>query len=335
MVGRLLIVARRRMLGAAPAARSAWPVLLLAVAMPLAASTGAGPVARFETPDRLDTLPAEEPAAPKDGPAEIAPELRPGAAGAPARPWSFNIGLYSQYASRGISYTHERPAVQATAQYADASGWYAGLWLTNVSRYFIHDGTVESDPYGGYAGSRGDWSYDVGFWRWTFIGASPPVSKRKYDTVELFASIGWKVFSVRYWREVTDYFGLDSKSAPVDAGLPPDGSSRGSIYLEGNASFELPRGFRAGAAPGPAERARLSAAELFRIPGQPGQRPGRRMAGRPGVHRHRCQCRALQGGRGPERGACQAFRVRQEGLLNLGPGFPEMIGDCHQAGFAV
>jgi uncharacterized protein (TIGR02001 family) len=165
---------------------------------------------------------------------------------APAGPWSFNIGLFSQYASRGISYTHEQPALQATALYSHPSGWYAGLWLTNVSRYFIHDGLIESDPFGGYAGSRGDWSYDVGFWRWTFTGASLPVSKRKYDTIELYASIGWKMFSVRVWREMTDYFGLNSQSAPVDAGVPPGGSSRGSIYLEGNASFELPRRFSLG-----------------------------------------------------------------------------------------
>jgi len=163
-----------------------------------------------------------------------------------ASPWSFNVGLFSQYASRGISYTHEQPALQATALYTHPSGWYAGLWLTNVSRYFIHDGTVESDPFGGYAGSRGNWNYDVGFWRWTFTGASLPVSKRKYDTIELYASVGWRIFSLRVWREVTDYFGLNSQSAPVDAGLAPNGSSRGSTYLEGNVAFELPRGVTLG-----------------------------------------------------------------------------------------
>lgn len=157
----------------------------------------------------------------------------------PADPWSYNLGLFSQYASRGISYTHERPALQGTVLYTDPTGWYLGLWVTNVSKDFIHDGSVEDDPFGGYAGTHGDWSYDVGFWRWTFPGARLPVSGQKYDTVELYAQLGWKNFSLRYWREVTDYFGLNSGSAAVDLGVAPNGSSRGSVYWDGNATFNL------------------------------------------------------------------------------------------------
>jgi uncharacterized protein (TIGR02001 family) len=164
---------------------------------------------------------------------------------AAASPWSWNIGLYSQYVSRGLSYTHERPAVQGGGQYSDPSGWYLGLWITNVSDAFISRGTVETDPYGGYAGSAGDFSYDIGFWRWTFIGASLPVSRNKYDTIELYVGVGWKSVHVKCWRELTDYFGLNNGSARADAGLAPSGGSGGSIYLEANWDLALPREFAA------------------------------------------------------------------------------------------
>src|SRR4030067_2039524 len=44
-----------------------------------------------------------------------------------------NIGLVSNYLYRGISQTGGKPALQGGFDYAHASGFYAGLWGSNVS----------------------------------------------------------------------------------------------------------------------------------------------------------------------------------------------------------
>ena len=49
---------------------------------------------------------------------------------------SCSVGLFSQYVSRGVSYTHEGPAVQGGRQYSHRLGWYLGFWFSNVSDYF-------------------------------------------------------------------------------------------------------------------------------------------------------------------------------------------------------
>ncbi len=166
----------------------------------------------------------------------------PAPATAAPGPWAWTVGLYSQYISRGVSYTSERPAVQGSLQYNFSSGAYAGLWVSNVSDRFLHDATLETDPYGGYAGNWGELAYDLGFWRWTFLGASLPVSRQKYDTVELYAGATWRWLNLKYWQEATDYFGVNSLTAAPDFGLAPNGSSRGSHYLEGNLSVDLGQG---------------------------------------------------------------------------------------------
>ena len=44
-----------------------------------------------------------------------------------------NVGVSSQYVFRGLAQTNERPALQGGADYAHASGLYAGTWLSNIS----------------------------------------------------------------------------------------------------------------------------------------------------------------------------------------------------------
>ena len=63
--------------------------------------------------------------------AQTAP--RPGA-GRAARPHSFTgkVALYSEYEYRGIAQTSEKPALQLNLDYAHASGFYLGTFLTNI-----------------------------------------------------------------------------------------------------------------------------------------------------------------------------------------------------------
>ena len=156
--------------------------------------------------------------------------------------FSGNIGLYSQYVIRGITYTREKPAVQGDVQYDDSSGWYLGFWFSNIDHYTINGGSMETDPYGGYIGTIGDVSYDIGLWHWTFAGASVPVSKATYDTLEAYIGLSYKNTNIRYWRELSNYFGVCEKSAAVDFGLVPNGSSYGSNYTELNYNPEITHG---------------------------------------------------------------------------------------------
>lgn len=46
---------------------------------------------------------------------------------------SANIGLFSDYIFRGISFTDDKPAIQGGFDYAHTSGFYAGTWASNLS----------------------------------------------------------------------------------------------------------------------------------------------------------------------------------------------------------
>src|SRR5947208_1968347 len=59
-------------------------------------------------------------------------------AAAPAEPKSphsvtGNFGLFSQYIFRGLTQTNRKPALQGGFDYAHASGFYAGIWGSNIS----------------------------------------------------------------------------------------------------------------------------------------------------------------------------------------------------------
>ncbi len=49
-----------------------------------------------------------------------------------ASPVSANIGVVSNYIWRGVTQTQDGPAVQGGLDYAHPSGFYAGLWASNV-----------------------------------------------------------------------------------------------------------------------------------------------------------------------------------------------------------
>src|SRR5262245_47947282 len=89
-----------------------------------------------------------------------------------------NVGLYSQYVFRGLAQTGERPAIQGGADYAHASGFYSGTWLSNVSWFSDtnagNSNSLEWDLYGGY---RKSWdngiTADVGYLRYEYPGWYP------------------------------------------------------------------------------------------------------------------------------------------------------------------
>ncbi len=157
-----------------------------------------------------------------------------------ASPFSANVGLTTDYIFRGISQTSANPAVQGGIDFAHSSGFYAGLWGSNVS--WITDfgatgsASLELDTYLGFKNSfAGDFSYDLGLIRYNYPGSyTPAAGTVKADTDEVYGSIGYKWISAKY------SYGL-GKFLTVPG-------AKGTNYIELNASVPVgDTGFTVGA----------------------------------------------------------------------------------------
>ena len=74
-----------------------------------------------------------------------------------------NVALSTDYMYRGISQTDSTPALSGGFDYSHESGFYAGLWASNVDSAFYSGANIEIDTYFGYGGGNENWAYDVGF----------------------------------------------------------------------------------------------------------------------------------------------------------------------------
>lgn len=142
---------------------------------------------------------------------------------APASPHTFtaNVGVFSQYIFRGLTQTDGNPALQGGFDYSHASGFYAGIWGSNVSwltdaSYTGGSYSVELDTYLGFKIPVGDFTFDVGFLRYNFPGSTPtagiPVGFKKPDTNELYAAASWKFLTLKYSYAISDAFGVADSS---------------------------------------------------------------------------------------------------------------------------
>lgn len=162
------------------------------------------------------------------------------AADPPASPHTFtsNVGFVSDYSFRGISQTMGEAAVQGGFDYAHTSGLYLGIWGSNVSGTQFTDGNLESDWYGGWAKTWGDWGVNVGGLYYYYPGAKLG-NGDKYDTFEGYGSVSWKWISVKLSYAFTDFFGCNGNScAPAF-----NDDSDGSTYLELNATYPINEAF--------------------------------------------------------------------------------------------
>ena len=130
-----------------------------------------------------------------------------------------SVGVFSDYNWRGITQTGQDPALHGSIDYAHDSGFYAGVWASNVDFGDCCDESVETDIYLGFSGGE-TITWDVGGVYYLYPGAD------SIDFWELYAGVGWKWLSGKIsW---SDDFGNYDESA---------------IYLEGNAEVELPANF--------------------------------------------------------------------------------------------
>lgn len=153
------------------------------------------------------------------------------AAAAPVSPFSFNVGVVTDYRFRGISQTRHKPAVQGGVDFAHASGIYLGLWASTIR--VLKDipggkGSIEVDLYGGYKGKINDnFSYDVGVLRYEYPRENFATT---VNTTELYGALTFGPATLKYSHSVgKQTFGV--------------ANSHSSYYVEAAATFDLGNGF--------------------------------------------------------------------------------------------
>jgi uncharacterized protein (TIGR02001 family) len=73
-----------------------------------------------------------------------------------------SVALTTDYVYRGVSQTDENWAIQGSFDYGHSSGFYLGVWASNVDE-IISEGNMEIDLYGGYSRELfKNFTFDIG-----------------------------------------------------------------------------------------------------------------------------------------------------------------------------
>lgn len=141
-----------------------------------------------------------------------------------------NVSLVSDYLYRGISQTGQKPAIQGGFDYAHSSGFYAGVWGSNIS--WLSDAGVatsaslELDTYFGFKnGFATDFNYDIGFLRYNYPG-NYAAGATKADTDEIYGLIGYKWITAKYSYSLGDTLGMPN--------------AKGTNYFDLSANYSVP-----------------------------------------------------------------------------------------------
>jgi uncharacterized protein (TIGR02001 family) len=130
-----------------------------------------------------------------------------------------NASVVSDYNWRGITQTAGDPAIQGGLDYAHDSGFYAGVWGSNVDFGDCCDENLETDLYFGWSGGE-TLAWNVGLIYYLYPGADG------LNYPEIYASLGWEWLTGKI--SYSNDFGNYDESA---------------FYLEGNAAYDLPANF--------------------------------------------------------------------------------------------
>ena len=168
-------------------------------------------------------------------------------------PFSANVALTTDYVFRGISQSAEDPAIQGGFDFNHASGFYAGVWGSNVEFAETDTATVgrgaqmELDVYGGYGWQAAGIDWDAGVIRYIYPGAS---GSRNYDFNEIYGSVGKSFGTVKGTVGLNysdDYFAGSGNATylylDVEVPLPQDFAlalHAGKQEIDNNAAFGTP-----------------------------------------------------------------------------------------------
>lgn len=128
-------------------------------------------------------------------------------------PISANVALVTDYYFRGISQTDNDGAIQGGFDYSHDSGFYAGVWGSNVD---FGDTHIEVDTYIGFANEIGDTGlgYDVSFLRYNYNDAD-------FETNEWTIGLSYSYFSASYSYS-SDWYDSDEDSNYINLGFGYD-----------------------------------------------------------------------------------------------------------------
>jgi uncharacterized protein (TIGR02001 family) len=108
--------------------------------------------------------------------------------------FSANVGLYSDYIWRGQSQTQRQPAIQGGFDVEHSSGFYAGVWASNVEwtteSGAMQDNSVEIDGWLGYAFDISGVGLDVGILQYWYPGDMTE-GQADTDATEVYAGISY------------------------------------------------------------------------------------------------------------------------------------------------
>jgi len=158
-----------------------------------------------------------------------------------------NIGFASDYYARGVSQSWHKPAVQGGFDVAHSSGFYAGVWGSNITPNTYPDANVELDAYAGYNGTVPaidglgytvgaiGYFYPGGSWKKYNYLNSPNQTPDggRWDTYEANAGLSYKWLSAKASMTLGDWYGAEQKTGWTS-------STKGTTYLELNAAIPTP-----------------------------------------------------------------------------------------------
>jgi len=184
---------------------------------------------------------------------DAAPAVAAAATPAPAYTLTYNLGMYSDYIFRGISYS-SGPALQGGIDWAHSSGFYLGTWFSNLDPDLYRDTAntsskgnhLETDFYAGYAHTFENgfgvnvlgnyYAYLEGRKQYTTTG----FDGHKADSFEASLALSYKWFTYTYYNVLTDWYGLNrTDSAGTILG---NKDTKNSDYHELKVNYTLPVG---------------------------------------------------------------------------------------------
>jgi uncharacterized protein (TIGR02001 family) len=151
-----------------------------------------------------------------------------------------SLALTSDYRLEGISQSNTSPAVQAEIHYDDPSGWFAGLWGSNVGLYGQKaDATQLNVLVGRQWLIAPDWRAKTVISHYAHPWDSP---QRAYDYDELSVSVAFRdqlAFSTTYSPDVSLYsrYGLVKNRTTWSYDFTVHTAVRGHVSASGGVGF--------------------------------------------------------------------------------------------------
>jgi uncharacterized protein (TIGR02001 family) len=105
-------------------------------------------------------------------------------------PLTANVGVTSNYMWRGVSQTSEGAAISGGIDYAHASGFYMGTWVSNQNWTSTTVANYEHDIYAGYGFDAGPVGLDIGYIKYMY-----PVGTGTDDFDEFYVNASFDMFS--------------------------------------------------------------------------------------------------------------------------------------------